>query len=135
MVASRPEWEPAAATLEPHPPGGPDGPGANHWPLVAPRLPPGFSRMFMEVKMLRQEVQMLQQQMNTYAPLADMVPNFASEWLGMLIWIPVLILIAIPCCLGPPAPSLKSFLSSVQVPKSFMDHLLRHTYLRKTAGY
>lgn len=35
--------------------------------------------------MLRQEVQMLQQQMNTYAPLADMVPNFASEWLGMLI--------------------------------------------------
>lgn len=26
---------------------------------------------------------MLQQQMNAYAPLADMVPNFASEWLGM----------------------------------------------------
>lgn len=46
--------------------------------------------MFMEVKMLRQEVQMLQQQMNTYAPLADMVPNFASEWLGMLISIPIL---------------------------------------------
>lgn len=34
--------------------------------------------------MLRQEVQMLQQQMNAYAPLADMVPNFASEWLGMV---------------------------------------------------
>lgn len=47
------------------------------------RLPPGFTHMFMEVKMLRQEVRMLQQQMNTYAPLADMVPNFASEWLGM----------------------------------------------------
>lgn len=47
------------------------------------RLPPGFTHMFMEVKMLRQEVQMLQQQMNAYAPLADMVPNFASEWLGM----------------------------------------------------
>lgn len=94
MVTSRPEWEPAAAALELHPPGGPDGPGVNHWPLVAPRLPPGFSRMFMEVKMLRQEVQMLQQQMNTYAPLADMVPNFASEWLGMPLSIPPLNLIA-----------------------------------------
>lgn len=65
--------------------------------------------MFMEVKMLRQEVQMLQQQMNTYAPLADMVPNFASEWLGMPLPIPILILIAIPCCLGFPAPSLLIF--------------------------
>lgn len=47
---------------------------------------------------------MLQQQMNTYAPLADMVPNFASEWLGMLIPI----LIPIPGCLGCTAPSLKN---------------------------
>lgn len=64
--------------------------------------------MFMEVKMLRQEVQMLQQQMNTYAPLADMVPNFASEWLGMLIPIPIPILIPIPGCLGSTAQSLKT---------------------------
>lgn len=75
----------AAAALDSHSPIGSDGPDANDWPLVAPRLLLG--RMLMEVKILRQEVELLHRQMNTYAPLADTFPNFASEWLGMLILI------------------------------------------------
>lgn len=54
----------------------------NHISNLCALRPSGFTRVSVEMRALRQEVQTLRQRIDTVAPLADTIPNFALESLG-----------------------------------------------------